>query len=69
LDRAQLIQRSFGSGDIEMLKLNIEASLFRKEHQETKQWIYEFKLLDLPPYERQWVSDLEIKVFGVKHQK
>jgi tetratricopeptide (TPR) repeat protein len=66
LDKAQLIQRSFGSGDIEMLKLNIEASLFRKEHQETKQWIYEFKLLDLPPYERQWVSDLEIKVFGGK---
>lgn len=66
LDKAQLIQRSFGSGDIEMLKLNIEVSLFRKEHQDAKQWIHEFKLLDLPPYERQWVSDLERKVFGGK---
>lgn len=66
LDKAQLIQRSFGSGDIEMLKLNIEVSLFRKDHQDAKQWIHEFKLLDLPPYERQWVSDLERNVFGGK---
>lgn len=64
LDKASLIQRSFGSGDIEITKLNIEVALFNKNFDQARQWINEFKSLDLPPFETQWISEFEKKVVG-----
>lgn len=62
LEKAQIIQRSFGSGDIELMKLQIEVSIARKNVEEARQQIELFKTLNLPPFERQWLLGMEKKL-------